>query len=210
MTPTETLYVAPDILTIKCRKLEIAKIMLPFLLAFVIVMLGMPSLIQLAMQKNLLDFMVDDIKKVNREIPGSEKAKLGAYLNAFEELQIRHSRLASMKGSIRSNAPEFSDKFTSEVEEVRQEAHFDLASAALIAEIVGGASIPSFCLRHRCKGNRSNSTKCDRSGEFDDVVHWFEWIVRVIPSDKHTIAAFASAHLPHSGDLFSRPSPPSG
>ena len=38
-----------------------------------------------------------------------------------------------MKEQIRRNAPGFDDKFTSEVEEVRQEAHFDLASAALIA-----------------------------------------------------------------------------
>lgn len=84
-------------------------------------------------QKNLLDFMVDDIKRVNRSIPAPEKGKLDAYLNAFEELQVRHSRLLNMNDQIKSTAPAFDDKFTSEVEEVRQEAHFDLASAALIA-----------------------------------------------------------------------------
>ena len=84
-------------------------------------------------EKNLLDFMVDDIKRVNRAIPAAERDKLDAYLNAFEELQERHSRLGQMKGKIEENAPEFGDKFTSSVEEVRQEAHFDLATAALIA-----------------------------------------------------------------------------
>lgn len=84
-------------------------------------------------QKNLLDFMVDDIKRVNREIPSPEKGKLDAYLQAFEELQVRHSRLTGMKGQIREHAPEYEDKFTSSVEEVRQEAHFDLTAAALIA-----------------------------------------------------------------------------
>lgn len=92
-------------------------------------------------QKNLLDFMVDDIKKVNRSIPAAERGKLDAYLNAFEELQVRHSRLGQMKGKIEQNAPEFGDKFTSEVEEVRQEAHFDLATAALIAGLTNCVTI---------------------------------------------------------------------
>ncbi len=84
-------------------------------------------------QKNLLDFMVDDIKRVNSAIPAAEKNKLETYLQAFEELQVRHSRLTGMKSQIRENAPQFEDKFTSTVEEVRQEAHFDLTAAALIA-----------------------------------------------------------------------------
>lgn len=92
-------------------------------------------------QKNLLDFMVEDIRKVNQAIPGAEKSKLDAYLNAFEELQVRHSRLSSMKDRIRASAPGFDDKFTSEVEEVRQEAHFDLASAALIAGLTNCVTI---------------------------------------------------------------------
>lgn len=92
-------------------------------------------------QKNLLDFMVDDIKQVNRSIPSPEKGKLDAYLNAFEELQVRHSRLSGMKNKIKDSAPQFDDKFTSEVEEVRQEAHFDLASAALIAGLTNCVTI---------------------------------------------------------------------
>lgn len=92
-------------------------------------------------QKNLLDFMVDDIKKVNRSIPSPEKGKLDAYLNAFEELQVRHSRLNGMKNQIAANAPGFDDKFTSQIEEVRQEAHFDLASAALITGLTNCVTI---------------------------------------------------------------------
>ncbi|MGC6443622.1 MAG: DUF1552 domain-containing protein [Rubripirellula sp.] len=84
-------------------------------------------------QSNLFDFMVEDIKKLEKNIPAPEKPKLDAYLNAFEELQVRHSRLTGMKDGILKHAPNFTDKFTSEVEEVRQEAHFDIATAALIA-----------------------------------------------------------------------------
>ena len=43
--------------------------MLPFLLAFVIVLLGMPSLIQLALQKNLLDDPSEDRKVHKRSVP---------------------------------------------------------------------------------------------------------------------------------------------
>lgn len=93
------------------------------------------------MQKNLLDFMVEDIRRVNAEIAAPEKRKLDAYLNAFEELQVRHSRLSGMKDQIRGQAPAFGDKFTSQVEEVRQEAHFDLASAALIAGLTNCVTI---------------------------------------------------------------------
>lgn len=43
--------------------------MLPFLLAFMIVMLGMPSLIELAVQKNLLDEPLEDRKVHKRSVP---------------------------------------------------------------------------------------------------------------------------------------------
>lgn len=61
------------------------------------------------MQGNLLDFMVDDIKKVTNAIPSSEHGKMNAYLHAFEELQVRHSKLSSMKeqvAAIRSSITE--------------------------------------------------------------------------------------------------------
>ena len=93
------------------------------------------------MQGNLLDFMVDDIKKVTNAIPSSEHGKMNAYLHAFEELQVRHSKLSSMKEQVAASAPGYSDKFTSIVEEVRQEAHFDLATAALIAGLTNVVTI---------------------------------------------------------------------
>lgn len=93
------------------------------------------------LQRNLFDFMVDDLKKVRKEIPSSERGKLDAYLNSFEELQVRHSRLSGMKRQIKEHAPAFSDKFTAEPEELRQEAHFDLAAAALIAGLTNVVTI---------------------------------------------------------------------
>lgn len=93
------------------------------------------------LQRNLFDFMVEDLKKVRRAIPSSEHDKMDAYLNSFEELQVRHSRLSGMKEQIEENAPKFSDKFTAKPEEIRQEAHFDLAAAALIAGLTNVVTI---------------------------------------------------------------------
>jgi hypothetical protein len=93
------------------------------------------------LQKNLFDFMVDDIKKVEKAIPATEKIKIDAYLNSFEELQVRHTKLAGMKSKIKECAPPFTDKFTSLVEEFRQEAHCDLAAAALIAGLTNCVTI---------------------------------------------------------------------
>jgi hypothetical protein len=93
------------------------------------------------MQKNLFDFMIDDIKKVEKAIPASEKAKMDAYLHSFEELQVRQSKLVGMKTKIKEHAPPFTDKFKSDVEEIRQEAHCDLAAASLIAGLTNCVTI---------------------------------------------------------------------
>jgi hypothetical protein len=93
------------------------------------------------LQKNLLDFMIDDIKKIEKAIPSSERIKLDAYLHSFEELQDRQSKLSGMKYKIKECAPQVTDKFTSQLEEVRQEAHCDLATAALIAGLTNCVTV---------------------------------------------------------------------
>jgi hypothetical protein len=93
------------------------------------------------LQKNLFDFMISDLKRIEKAIPSSEKPKMEAYLNSFEELQVRQSKLTGMKDKVKQNAPQFTDKFISQAEEVRQEAHCDLAAAALIAGLTNCVTI---------------------------------------------------------------------
>ncbi len=83
----------------------------------------------------LLDFMVDDVKRLERTLPSSEKEKLGHYLHAFEELQVRREKLAGMSDRIEQAAPPVDDRFTTDTPEDRQAAHFDLIAAALISGI---------------------------------------------------------------------------
>ena len=87
------------------------------------------------LQSNLLDFMVDDISKLNRELPGTEREKMGHYLNAFEELRVRREKLAKMRDNIQKHVPPFGDQFFSRRPTIRQQAHVDLIAAALISGI---------------------------------------------------------------------------
>ncbi|MEQ8786816.1 MAG: DUF1552 domain-containing protein [Pirellulaceae bacterium] len=87
------------------------------------------------LQSNLLDFMVDDIRRLNRELPAAEREKMGHYLSAFEELRVRREKLAGMQDRIKRHAPPFGDQFQSKQPIVRQQAHFDLIAAALISGI---------------------------------------------------------------------------
>ena len=45
---------------------------------------------------NLLDFMADDVKRMQARLDGSEKEKLERYLNAFESMSARQGKLGVM------------------------------------------------------------------------------------------------------------------
>ena len=87
------------------------------------------------LQGRLLDFMVDDIRKLERTLPSTEREKMGHYLNAFEELQTRRERLTMLGDQMRAAAPDMDKRFTSVTPEHRQAAHMDLIAAALISGI---------------------------------------------------------------------------
>jgi hypothetical protein len=85
------------------------------------------------LDKHLLDFMVDDVKRVRKSLAAPEKEKLDHYLEGFESLRDRQVKLATVDDSVRVHIPSITNKYTSPVETHRLEAHFDLAAAALIA-----------------------------------------------------------------------------
>jgi hypothetical protein len=87
------------------------------------------------LQSILLDHMVDDVKRVRSRIGNADQEKLDHYLSAFDSLRDRRRKLKGLEAEIRTAAPKVTDKFTSEVETDRIEAHFDIAAAALISGI---------------------------------------------------------------------------
>lgn len=91
--------------------------------------------------KKLLDFLVEDTKRMKSRLNAAEKEKLDHYLGAFESLADRRVKLAGMRDTLDRYAPEFSDKYTSEVETHRLEAHFDMTAAAMIAGLTNVITI---------------------------------------------------------------------
>ncbi len=90
---------------------------------------------KLLCKRNLLDFMSNDVKNIQKALPSQERAKLDHYLDALEGLQDQDVKIAALRKSLEKNVPEFNEKYTSDIMERRQEAHFDLIAAALISGI---------------------------------------------------------------------------
>lgn len=94
-------------------------------------------------QRNLLDFLREDIRRAELQLAGPEREQLGVYLESFETLDNRQSRLNEIEDTLREHAPVVNDKYTSEVETDRLDAQFDLAAAALISGVTNVVTLSS-------------------------------------------------------------------
>ncbi len=94
-------------------------------------------------RNNLLDFLKDDVKRVQSNLSGQEREQLGAYLENFETLRNRQSKLNEIEHTLREKAPAPTNKYTSAVETDRLDAQFDLGAASLIAGLTNVLTISS-------------------------------------------------------------------
>lgn len=94
-------------------------------------------------RNHLLDFLKDDIKKAEANIAGPEKEQFQAYLETFETLRDRQSKLNEIKHTLREKGPVVSDKYKSEIETDRLDAQFDLGAAALICGLTNVLTLSS-------------------------------------------------------------------
>jgi hypothetical protein len=92
---------------------------------------------------NVLDFLLDDVRKLHSQVAGSERDKLNAHLEAYEAMRDRQSRLNEIENTLRGKAPVVSDKYTSSVETDRLDAQFDIGTAALIGGLTSALTISS-------------------------------------------------------------------
>lgn len=103
-------------------------------------------------RRNLLHYMQQDIKRVRQEIGAVDREKLDAYLHAFESLGSKTQKLLAARAELQKVAPRPADKYESAVETDRLDAHFELATAALIggltntATIASGVGFPNFSI----------------------------------------------------------------
>jgi len=96
-----------------------------------------------AAKNNLLDFLRDDVKRIEGKLAGEEKEQLGAYLETFETLRDRQSKLNEIKHTLREKGPAVSDKYKSVVETDRLDAMFDLGAASLICGLTNVLTLSS-------------------------------------------------------------------
>ena len=94
-------------------------------------------------QRNLLDFISDDVKRVEQTLAGPERDQLTAYLDTFNTLNERQSRLNKIEHTLRKHAPVASDKYVSEVETDRLDAQFDVAAATLVSGLTNVLTLSS-------------------------------------------------------------------
>ncbi len=81
---------------------------------------------------NVLDAMSADIRRLQKSLPATEQEKLGHYLGGFEALRDRRVKLVTMQETLKKHAPDLDDKYTSRFTTHHLEAHFDMATAALV------------------------------------------------------------------------------
>lgn len=98
---------------------------------------------EFAAKNNLLDFLKDDVKKAEATLAGPEKEQFAAYLETFETLRNRQSRLNEIQHTLREKGPVVTDKYKSAVETDRLDAQFDLAAAALVCGLTNVVTLSS-------------------------------------------------------------------
>ncbi len=87
---------------------------------------------ELKLTTNLMDFMKDDARRIERRLSQEDKQRFARYTEAFEALRLREQKKAVLNDRIKQTAPEITDKYTSQAPSVRIGLHFELATTALI------------------------------------------------------------------------------
>lgn len=98
------------------------------------------------LRQQLMDHMRHDIRRVQAQLPGPERASLDRYLEGYETMLDRHNGILGMRDRLRANMPN-TDRFRSRVETDRLEAQCELAAGALLSGLTNVVTISA------CGGN---------------------------------------------------------
>ena len=93
------------------------------------------------LKRNLLDYMVGDVKKTRKALGSLGGEELDACLSAYDQLAARQYQLLANKEVLKKSAPKLEDRFTSTVATKRLEAQFELAGSALIGGLSNVATL---------------------------------------------------------------------
>ena len=88
----------------------------------------------LSLNRNLMDFLKDDAKRVRSRLAADDRERFDGYIDTFDSLRRRDERKTALADRIKANAPEYvADKYTSMQHMDRMEAQFELGAAAIVA-----------------------------------------------------------------------------
>jgi|694.fasta_scaffold41816_4 hypothetical protein len=91
----------------------------------------------------ILEFVRDDLRRIERHLAGPERAKLDAYAHALETMHVRHGEVARKAADISRTAPAIDARYGSAIETERLEAMFDIGAAAVIAGLTNVLTVSS-------------------------------------------------------------------
>ena len=103
--------------------------------------LGGNTKAEVGTQALLLDFMADDIRRLEKQLPGEEAQKLQRFAEAFDTISKRQAKLSDVDAR---KIPALRDEiYKTPVEIKRLEAHFELAATALITGLTNTVTLCS-------------------------------------------------------------------
>jgi len=88
---------------------------------------------KIALNGNLMDFLGKDARRVEKQLSADDKERFALYLESFDALRKIEEKKAALTEQVRKHAPKLTDRYDSIAPSARIEAHFEIASAALIA-----------------------------------------------------------------------------
>ena len=88
---------------------------------------------KLALNGNLMNFLTEDAKRVEKQLSADEKDRFALYMKSFASLRKIEEKKAGLLNRIQEHAPNPTDRYDSAAPSARIESHFEIASAALIA-----------------------------------------------------------------------------
>jgi len=87
-----------------------------------------------AVNRNLMDFLKGDAKRIRRRLTEADRERFDGYVDTFESLSKREQRKAALKDRVEKNASKYVvDKYTAMNHMDRMESQFELGTAAIIA-----------------------------------------------------------------------------
>lgn len=94
-------------------------------------------------RSSVLEFMRDDVRRVQGRLAGPERERFNAYVESYETMHRQQLALRGMEQQLRQAAPRRDEKYSTERETLQLQAHVELAAAALIGGLTRVVTICS-------------------------------------------------------------------